>query len=400
MRAETGQHALAQRQIGRAFAVEERQEGQAVGTRRGRRDTRIAVTRAEAEHLRDLFGHHGAVHRADQRQPAATGRTERRPRAAGIDDRPVGVGEQRAGRAEAHRQPAFGDAAGADGRHHVVATAGGDARAGGESELARDRRRHRHQRIGLDQRRQAVGEIARGVGGLEHGPGPGTRPHVQPAGAGGIAVFAPAFTGQHEIQVVVRQQDGRELRVDLGPMLARPRQFGGRVAGEDGIAGGLDAARCAAHRVHDLAAFDAGAGVAPQLGRAQYLARRIDRHEAMLLAGDAQRLDASADAGIDRMEAGAHRSDPRGRLLLAAAVLTADQIQRRTGIGDHPARIGVVDHQLDALGARIESGDDGHGITARPEKLALTFTGTKKRTRIGTAGDMGAVGGNRRWLAL
>ena len=213
-------------------------------------------------------------------------------------------------------------------------------------------------------------------------------------------MLAPALAGEHEIQIVVRQQDRRELRVDLGPVLARPRQFGGRVTGENRIAGRLDAARRAAHRVHDLAAFGAGAGVAPQLGWPQDLARRIHRHEPVLLAGDTQRLDAMADADVDGVEALAHRSDPRGRLLLAAAVLTADQIQRRTGIGDHPARIGVVDHQLDALGARIESGDDGHGITARPEKLALTFTGTKKRTRIGTAGDMGAVGGNRRWLAL
>ena len=54
-----------------------------------------------------------------------------------------------------------------------------------------------------------------------------------------------------------------------------------------------------------------------------------------LLAGHAQRRDAMADADIDRVEALAHRIDPRGGLLFAAAVVAADQVQRCAGAGDH-----------------------------------------------------------------
>ena len=63
-----------------------------------------------------------------------------------------------------------------------------------------------------------------GIGGGQHLRGPVPRAHVEPAGAGSIAIFHPALAGEPEIHVVVGQQDRRQPCVDFRPVPARPGQ--------------------------------------------------------------------------------------------------------------------------------------------------------------------------------
>ncbi|MNV57182.1 hypothetical protein D3C71_1494990 [compost metagenome] len=111
-------------------------------------------------------------------------------------------------------------------------------------------------------------------------------------------------------------------------MRLRPGQFGRGVTGQDGVAGQRDGARWSAECVHDLHALGRGAGVAPQLGRREDLPRSVDRYEAVLLPRDRQRGDAGTNLGIDRTKAGLKGRDPRGRLLLTAAIDGGRQLQR------------------------------------------------------------------------
>ena len=177
-------------------------------------------------------------------------------------------------------------------------------------------------------------------------------------------MLAEAATGEDVIEVIVRQQDRSEARVGLGPVLARPRQLGGGIAGEDRIACGTDARARPADRVHDLPAFGGGAGVAPQLGRREDIATGIQRDEAVLLPGHRQRHDAPAHGGVDATEARTHRVCPCGRFLLATAIVATVERKRLAGAGDHLFRGCVVDHDLQALGARIDAGVKTHARTS------------------------------------
>ncbi len=291
----------------------------------------------ESEGARHVLGGDRAVHRADQRQPAAGRGAERRPPAPWIDQRTVGIGKQRAGCAEAQGEHARRHVAGADRSHHVVAAADRNTHARRTGPVPRQLSARAENSLlaatsgGRQAARSRSGSVAASICMR-----PAPRAHIQPAGAGCIATLHPALAGEPEIHVVVRQQDGRQPCVDVRPVLARPGQLGCGVAGQDRVACQLDASRRAADCGHDLSTFGLGAGIAPQLRRRKHLACRIQRNEAMLLARYADGGDAGAKRRIQTGEAGADGRNPPLGPLFPAAVPARDQLKRRTLLSQRP----------------------------------------------------------------
>src|SRR5690606_21563715 len=75
------------------------------------------------------------------------------------------------------------------------------------------------------------------------------------------------------------------------------------------------------------------------------------------------------DRRVDPREAGAYRLDPPVGALLTAAVVAGREVERLAGGGHDVAGIRIVGHQLDALGAHIQSYEQAH--LPVPRKLAL-----------------------------
>ena len=191
-------------------------------------------------------------------------------------------------------------------------------------------------------------------------------------------MLAEPLAGQHEIEVVMRQQDGRQPCVGVGTVGPGPGQLGCGIAGQDRVARERDGAAYPTHGVHDLRAFGRGAGVAPQLGRRQHLACRIHRHEPMLLAGDRHRDDACAQRGIDPGETIMEGRYPIGGRLLAAAVGRAVQREQRAGGGGHRLRLRVVDQHLQALRPCIDPCNQTHRNRLRSTKGSANIPWTQK----------------------
>ncbi len=84
----------------------------------------------------------------------------------------------------------------------------------------------------------------------------------------------------------------------------------------------------------------------------------------MLLAGNADRPDAATLRGRELGEAGDDAIDPPLRLLLAGAIVVADQLHRPGDRGHHLAQRRVIGQQLDALGADIQPCIQTHCFTS------------------------------------
>ena len=112
-------------------------------------------------------------------------------------------------------------------------------------------------------------------------------PHIEQPGAGGVAKLHAAFAGEVEIDVIVRQQHGRQRLVILRLVLFQPEDFWRGVARQHGIAGQFDQPGGPAKFLLELLALLRRRGVTPQLGRADDLALFVERHKAVLLPAHA-----------------------------------------------------------------------------------------------------------------
>ena len=118
------------RHVGRALALEVREQQQAVGASRSLARGGLVLGVRPLEILPDQLGRHGDVHRAEQRQPAVGRVAERGDLALGIDHRFAGAGVDCAARPEAGRDHSRAGVAGADRAHHVIAATGADEHVG------------------------------------------------------------------------------------------------------------------------------------------------------------------------------------------------------------------------------------------------------------------------------
>jgi hypothetical protein len=99
------------------------------------------------------------------------------------------------------------------------------------------------------------------------------------------------------------------------------------------------------------------AGVAPQLGRPDHLPLRVERHEAMLLARNADAPHAGAiDLRRDLEDHGVERGRPLLRMLFQVADRQAgNQPMRGARLRDDLAGVEVEHDRLDALGSGIDA---------------------------------------------
>jgi hypothetical protein len=161
----------------------------------------------------------------------------------------------------------------------------------------------------------------------------------------------------------VREEHGGEP-AEVGRLVAlEPEDLGRGVARQEGQARGPDDGGRSAQGAGEEVALLGRRGVAPELGGPDDLAVAVERHEAVLLAGDADAADAPAvDLGDDRPQHQVEGADPVARMLLHVADGQAgDEPVRRGGRGQDAALVEVEGDGLGALGAGIDAEVDGHG---------------------------------------
>ena len=335
--AQAVQNASAVGQVGRALAVEIGQEHHAIGSDGCVLHGGFELIVIPAEHLADLLGDDGDVHGADERQPLVRAVAEGGDFALAVDHRFVGDAVERAAGAEARCDAAGLHIAGADRAHHVVAAARADDHVVAEAPLGCQLATNRSVRdIGRTQRRQHVMHAR--VDEVDDLLAPLARAHVEDAHAGGVAVFHALHAAEPEVDVVVRQQDGLRLGKIVRLVLLEPQDLGDGVAGQDGVACEVDAARLATELVRDLLALRLRAGVAPELGRAHGFVVRIEHHDAVLLTANADAFDELrlvAQLLHALGHALIHGVNPGLRMLLQmAGWQTFDEVILRLRVGD------------------------------------------------------------------
>ncbi len=193
------------------------------------------------------------------------------------------------------------------------------------------------------------------------------RAHVEIAGAGGIAVFARAPSGQPVVEVVVGQQDMGDACEQRGVLLLHPQQLGNRVARRDDDTEALQGTLFTAQPVEQALILRSRLRVAPELGRAQDAARGIERDQAMLLPGDTNaQHGAAVDPGLGQSCRGSagESGGPLPGVLLAPAVGPADQIVAGRALAEHASAAGVEQQRLGALGTAIDPEKHAGSLTA------------------------------------
>ena len=158
--------------------------------------------------------------------------------------------------------------------------------------------------------------------------------NVEQGGAAGVAVLHDLLTGEPEIQVVMRQEHGREPREVLRLVLLQPKNLRGGETWEHRDALLANGRLRPAELLHDLIALSGSRRIAPQLGRTDDFSVFVERHEPVLLAADADGLHLTR-AGLRRFQRGsdrlAGRVAPRVRVLfLRARWEVGDQAKRRS----------------------------------------------------------------------
>ena len=126
---------------------------------------------------------------------------------------------------------------------------------------------------GSASRGQGTAEISVFIDGRQHPFVPSSIPNIQQARTRSVAEFHHTLSGEVEIQIVVRQENGFQLVVGGGIVSLQPTNLGGGIAGQNWISKLAKAALCAAEPGCDVSAFLRGCCVAPELSPA-----RVPRH--------------------------------------------------------------------------------------------------------------------------
>ena len=226
------------------------------------------------------------------------------------------MGVNGAAGAEARRDDARHHVPGPDRPHHIVAATGAHHHLRGHPIATRQRgAEHTSRLVGLDERRQPVSEVA-----IDRGEGrgrPTPTPDVEQRGPGGVARFHRIIPSQVEIEVIVRQEHVAQP-AEVGRLATPQPEDLGR--GESGQKKATRRPQCAPRPTQPARQYCTllrRAGVAPELGRTDDGALRIQRDKTVLLAGDPDAPDPSAfDPGERRLDGAVHRPDPILRMLL------------------------------------------------------------------------------------
>ena len=183
----------------------------------------------------------------------------------------------------------------------------------------------------------------------------------RPGGVGGVDRALP---GEPEADVVLREQDVRDPRVDVRLVPAQPQELRRGEARERSVPGQLDQAR-QADALLDLRALGARALVVPEDRRPQHRVVGPERDEAVHLTREAERIAVlPAELGQRR----AARLPPVLGVLLGPARLRGRERVLALDAGEHLAGRRDRD-RLDAGRADVEPGEPrlAQSVTASPE---------------------------------
>src|SRR5690606_20913673 len=128
------------------------------------------------------------------------------------------------------------------------------------------------------------------VEAVENEIGPITRSNVEQERSRGSGPVRRPLPGQTKSNVVLRKENGIDLMVDLRFVMADPEELGSREARECVVSGGGNAG-ITPHLLADFVALGGRALIVPEDGRPEHLARCIEEHQAMHLAGKAHGFD-------------------------------------------------------------------------------------------------------------
>jgi hypothetical protein len=325
---DAGEGSASVRQVGGALAVEEGEEDEAVGSGGCGGECEFDVVHGFAEGIEGLRDDVGRVHGADEGEPAVGGGTEWGDVARGVEHRLIVEGVNGGRGAEAERDDAFADVAGADGSHHIVSTTSGDDAGLRKAEVSGYfGAQGADWFVDGDERRESGEELAgAAIDGVEDFAGPAARADVEEGSAGGVTVLGAHATGEPEVEVFVRQEDVADACEVFGLVILEPEELGDGVAGERNDPKALEVGLFAAEEFDELLVFGRGLGVVPELGGADDVVVLVEDDQAVLLAGDTERLHGFAGRLRESLANGrAEGIDPPLGLLLAGTRLAFDE---------------------------------------------------------------------------
>ena len=160
----------------------------------------------------------------------------------------------------------------------------------------------------------------------------------------------------------MRQRDMGETGEIRGLVLFEPKNFWRSESRQDVVSGDFDGFFTPTEFGTDFIALRGGRRVAPEFGRTDDLMIGIERHEAVLLSGDAD----PADLGFSRSEIGedlgdglAERVPPDGWILLRVTSRQAlDEIVGLAGGGHDFPRVAVESDGFQALRTAVDAERD------------------------------------------
>ena len=112
---------------------------------------------------------------------------------------------------------------------------------------------------------------------------------------GAIRLVERVLAGESQPEVVLGQKDVGRPAPHLRLVVADPDELGGREAGQGVVAGHLDQP-LGTDRRPDRVALGGGPLVVPQDRRPEHAIRRVEQHEPVHLAGEADRHDVRSGA--------------------------------------------------------------------------------------------------------
>ena len=313
------------------------------------------------EKVAEGLGGDGDIHGAEERHPVVGAVAECGYLALGVDDWLRSAGENRAACAEAGCDCSRADVSRADGGHHVVPSPGADDDIRREAPCGGKGGEEFSNWLGGGADGRKFGDEIVVDGGADL-LAPLARADIEEGGAGGVTELHAQCAGESEVQEIMRQGDMGELGEICGLVLLQPKNLWRGKAGQNIISREGDCFFTTSELDADFVALGGSGGVAPELGGADDSVIGIERHEAVLLTGDAYAGNlgfAGTEIGKDFLHGLREGIPPDGGILLeVAGGQSLYQPIGCAGGGDDFSGITVESDSFQALRATINAEGD------------------------------------------
>ena len=355
------QNAATVRQVRSALALQVGKEKKPIGTWWNTGNCLVHFGMIPSKEIAKCLSGDGDIHRAKKRHPMVGAVAESGDLALRVDDRLVGAGENRAAGSEAGGDNARACVCRADGGHHVVPSPAAHNDLRRKPPIRSQQGQERS--CGLQRRSKRWEHFHQaGIDGVANFPAPSAGANIHQRRSRGVTKFHAERPGELQIEEVMRQRDMGETGEIRGLVLFEPKNFWRSESRQDVVSREFDGFFTTAEFGTNFVALSGGRCVAPEFGRTDDLMIGIERHEAVLLSGDAD----PADLGFSRSEIGedlgdglAERVPPDGWILLSVTSRQAlDEIVGLAGGGHDFPRVAVEGDGFQALRAAVDAERD------------------------------------------